>query len=78
VKHAIEMGSGAVIHVRSFIKIGLGIHICFVAGDTCTDTDSNVSLLLLYFSQNRVSKPRELSKISPTVACTECCHSRKH
>jgi hypothetical protein len=46
-------------------------------GDICTDTDSNISLLLLYFFQNKESKPREMSKINPTVACTECYHSRK-
>jgi hypothetical protein len=37
VKYTTEMGSGAMIHVPSFIKIGSGIQ-NFLGGDTNTDT----------------------------------------
>jgi hypothetical protein len=41
--YAVEMGSGAVIYIPSFIKIGLGVQ-KLIAGDTQTHThtDSNV------------------------------------
>jgi hypothetical protein len=35
------MGSGAVIYVQSFIKIGLGVH-KLIGGYSDTHTDSNV------------------------------------
>jgi hypothetical protein len=39
--YAVEMGSGAVIYVPSFIKIGSGIQ-KLIGGDTQTHTDSKV------------------------------------
>jgi hypothetical protein len=40
--YASEMGSGAVIYVPSFIKIGSGIQKLMGGADTDTHTDSNV------------------------------------
>jgi hypothetical protein len=39
--YAIEMGSGAMTYIPSFIKTGLGIQ-KFVRGDTHADTESKV------------------------------------
>jgi hypothetical protein len=41
---AVEMGSGAVIYVPSFIKIGSGVQKLMWGGYTDTHTDSNVIL----------------------------------
>jgi hypothetical protein len=40
-KYAVEMGSGAMMYIPSFIKIGSGIQ-TLIGGDTHTDTDSMV------------------------------------
>jgi hypothetical protein len=40
-KHTIEMGSGAVIYLPSYIKIVSAIE-KFIGGDTHRDTDSKV------------------------------------
>jgi hypothetical protein len=47
------MGSGAVIYVPSFIKIGSGVQTLIGGGDTHTPTDSNViSYTTLSFQNN--------------------------
>jgi hypothetical protein len=44
------MGSGAVIYVPSFIKIGPGVR-KLIGGDTQTHTDSNVITYAYFFSK---------------------------
>jgi hypothetical protein len=51
VKYAIEKGSGAMIHVPCFIKIGSGIQKWLGGGDT--QQGDLISLLLLYFLKIR-------------------------
>jgi hypothetical protein len=41
-KYAIEMGSGAMIYIPSFMKIGSGIHKLMIGGFTDTQTHSLV------------------------------------
>jgi hypothetical protein len=39
-KHAVEMGSGAVIYIPRFIKIGLGVGKLMMGGGGYTDTQT--------------------------------------
>jgi hypothetical protein len=45
-KHAIQMGSGAMIYIPSFIKIGSGIHM-LIWGDTQTHRQEGDCISLL-------------------------------
>jgi hypothetical protein len=49
-KYAVQMGSGAMIYIPSFIKTGSGIQ-KLIGGDSQThrEHDDLISLLLLYF-----------------------------
>jgi hypothetical protein len=39
-KFAVEMAPGVLIYIKSFIKIGAGVH-TFLGGDTHTDTHTH-------------------------------------
>jgi hypothetical protein len=49
-KYAVEMGSGAIIYIQSFIKIGSGIQKVTGWGDTQTNRQQGdlISLFLLF------------------------------
>jgi hypothetical protein len=47
-KYAVGMGSGVMIYIPSFVKIGSGIQ-KFMGGDANTDTNSKVISLVLFF-----------------------------
>jgi hypothetical protein len=51
-KYAVEMGSGAMIYIPSFIKIGSGIQ-KLKRGFTETQHDDLISLLLFFFFKIR-------------------------
>jgi hypothetical protein len=53
-KYTVEMGSGAMIYVPSFIKVGSAIQ-KLIAGDTHTDTQKGDQISLLLFFQNKES-----------------------
>jgi hypothetical protein len=52
-RHAVEMGSGAMIYVLSFVKIGSAIH-KLIGGYTETEHGDHISLLS--FFQNKGSR----------------------
>jgi hypothetical protein len=54
VKYAVEMGSGAVIYIPSFIKIGSGI-LKLMRGDSQTHRQHEDRISLLSFFQNKES-----------------------
>jgi hypothetical protein len=54
-KYAVEMGSGVMIYIPSFIKIGSGIH-KLIRGDTQTHRQHGDLLSLLLFFQNTESR----------------------
>jgi hypothetical protein len=57
-KYAVEMGSGVMIYIPSFIQIGSGIH-KFVKGYTQTHRqNSDLVSLLLFFFRNKESMPK--------------------
>jgi hypothetical protein len=66
--YAVEMGSGAVIHVSSFIKIGSGIQKLMGGGDTQkhrhthTHTEQGDLISLLLFLQNKESRLKKQIK----------------
>jgi hypothetical protein len=53
-KYAIEMGSGSLIYIPNFIKIGSGIQ--KLMGDTRRDRQHDDLISLLLFIQNKESK----------------------
>jgi hypothetical protein len=53
-KHTVEMGSGAMIYVPSFIKIGSGIP--KLIGDTQTHRQQGDLIRVLLFFQNKESR----------------------
>jgi hypothetical protein len=57
-KYAIEMGSGAMIYIRIFIKIGLGIRKFMGRGFMHRHTGDLANLLL--FFQNKGSRPKRI------------------
>jgi hypothetical protein len=57
-KYAVEMGSGAIICIPSFIRIGLGVRKLLMGGNTHTHThrqQGNPISLLLFF-KNKESR----------------------
>jgi hypothetical protein len=53
VYHAVELSSGAVIYIPSFIKIGSGIQKLIVGGHTDTHKQHGGRVSLLLFFQNK-------------------------
>jgi hypothetical protein len=76
--HALEMGSGAMIYIPSFIRTGSGIQILGGGGVTHTNTKRKGDLirLLLYFqneeSRQRIESPHQLAQI--VLWCAEVLH----
>jgi hypothetical protein len=54
-KYTVEMGSGAMIHIPSFIKIGSGIQ-KFMGGGGYTDRQHGDRISLILFVQNKESR----------------------
>jgi hypothetical protein len=54
-KYAVEMGSGAMTYITSFIKIGSGIQ-KFMGGGGVTDTDSMVISQAYYYFFFKIRK----------------------
>jgi hypothetical protein len=56
VKYAIEMGSGVMIYIPSFIKIGSGIRKLMGGGGTQIHIQHGDLIILLLFFQNKESR----------------------
>jgi hypothetical protein len=61
-KCAIEMGSGAMIYITGFIKIGSGIPKLKREGDSQTHRHHGDDISLLSFFQNKESRLKEVKK----------------
>jgi hypothetical protein len=55
-KYAVEMGSGAMIYIPSFIKIGSGIQ-KLIGGNRMTHRQQGDRISLLVFFQSKESRP---------------------
>jgi hypothetical protein len=56
-KYAVELGSGAMMYIPSFIKIGSGIRKLMGKGDSQTDGEHGDRISLLsFFFQNKNSR----------------------
>jgi hypothetical protein len=68
-KYGVEMGSGVMIYIPSFVKIGSGILKLTGGGDSQTNGQHGDLVSLLLFFQNKGSrlKIRDLLKTENTV-----------
>jgi hypothetical protein len=68
-KYAVEMGSGAMIYIPSFIKIGSGIQKLMGRGDSQTHRQHGDCISLLSLFQNKESRLK-------TVICLNICATK--
>jgi hypothetical protein len=61
-KHAFDMGSGVMIYIPSFMKIGSAIQMLGEGG--CTETWRGDHLSLLSYFQNKESRLKNISYLS--------------
>jgi hypothetical protein len=66
-KHAVEMDSGAMIYIWSFIKIGSGIQKLMGWGDELRHRQHGDRISLFYFSQNKERKITEEMGMSCSI-----------